>query len=221
MTASRAYEKYLLKTQENGTNDNLPVSRDFFAALFNEAQNKYVEWHLDKRNSDERRNIQMLLVPDLEIADSTKVLNHHDFTLPEDYFDFSNAYCFGSKGSCTDKRIDLFEIKDENSNELIPDENNKPSFECRESLYQIVSNKVLVYTDDFTVDNLILSYYRYPQQIQLVDPEDPESQLDDAKSPEFEDRIVDRILSIASGDFDLNSNNPRFQAQKQRVVDKI
>lgn len=221
MTASRAYEKYLLKTQENGTNDNLPVSRDFFIALFNEAQNKYVEWHLEKRNSDDRRNIQLLLVPDHLIEDSTKVLNHYDFNLPEDFFGFSNAYCFGSKDCCVEERIDLFEIKDENLNELITDENNKPSFEHRESLYQLVSNKLLVYTDDFTVDKLALSYYRYPQQLQLVDPEDPESQIDDTKNPEFEDRVVDRILSIASGDYDLNGNNPRFQAQKQRAVSNI
>lgn len=221
MIASRAYEKYLLKTQENGTNDNISVSKDFFLALFNEAQNKYVEWHLDKRNSDERRNIQMLLVPDLIIETPTKVLNHYDFTLPEDYFGFSNAYCFGSKGSCIDQRINIFEIKDENLNELIEDENNKPSFLHRESVYQLVSNKVLVYTDDFQVDELALSYYRYPQQLQLEDPENPESRIDDTKNPEFEDRVVDRIVSIAAGDYDLNGNNPRFQAQQQRVVNKF
>lgn len=221
MTASRVYEKYLLKTQENGTNDNLPVSRDFFVAIFNEAQNKYVEWHLDKRNSDERRNIQMLLVPDLIIETPTKVLNHYDFTLPENYFGFSNAYCLGSKGSCTEQRINIFEIKDENLNELIEDENNKPSFLHRESIYQLVSNKVLVYTVDFQVDKLSLSYYRYPQQLQLEDPSNPESKLDDTKNPEFEDRVVDRIISIAAGDYDLNGGSPRFQAQQQRVVNKF
>jgi hypothetical protein len=221
MTTSRAYQKYLLKTQENGTNDNLPVSKDYFVAIFNEAQNKYAEWHLDKRNSDERRNIQQLLVPDLIIEDSTKVLDHYDFELPENYFGFSSAYCFGSKGSCLQKRISLVEVKDENKEEYIIDEDNKPSFLHRESLYQLVNNKVLVYTDDFTVDKLSLSYYRYPQQIQLQDPSNPESQFDDTKSPEFEDRVIDRIISIAAGDYDLNGNNPRFQAQQQRVVNKF
>jgi hypothetical protein len=221
MTTSRAYQKYLLKTQENGTNDNLPVSKGHFVAVFNEAQNKYAEWHLDKRNSDERRNIQMLLVPDLIIENPTQVLNHFDFDLPENYFDFSNAYCIASKGNCTDKKINLFEVKDEDLNELLFDDDNKPSFECRESLYQIVSNKVLVYTEDFTVDKLSLSYYRYPQQVRLEDPTNPESRFDDNFSPEFEDRIVDRIISIAAGDYDLNSNNPRFQAQQQRVVNKF
>lgn len=221
MTASRAYEKYLLKTQENGTNDNLPVSKDYFKALFNEAQNKYVEWHLEKRNTDDRRNIQVLLVADKLIESPVVVLNHSDFTLPVDYFDFSNAYCFGSKGTCLNKRIDLFEIKDENLNELITDEFNKPSFEYRESLYQLIGDKLLVYTDNFTVDKLAISYYRYPQQLQLIDPLNPESKLDDTKNPEFEDRVVDRIISIAAGDFDLNGNNPRTQLQKQRVISKI
>lgn len=221
MTASRAYEKYLLKTQENGTNDNLPVSRDYFVAIFNEAQNKYVEWHLEKRNSDERRNIQSMLVPDLIVENPEKVLNHYNFTLPDNYLDFSNAYCFGSKGSCKGQRINLFEIKDENLNEIIEDEFNKPSFLHRESPYQLVSGKVLVYVDDFQVDKLSLSYYRYPQQLQLEDPSNPESRIDDSKSPEFEDRVVDRILSIAAGDYDLNGNNPRFQAQQQRVVNKF
>lgn len=221
MTASRAYEKYLLKTQENGTNDNLPVSRDYFVSVFNEAQTKYVEWHLDKKNSDERRNIQQLLIPDLIIETSTKVLNHYDFQLPENYLELSNAYCFGSQDSCTEQRINLYEIKDDNMNEIIEDENLKPSFKFRESPYQVVSNKVLVYVDNFQVDKLSLSYYRYPQQIQLEDPSNPESKLDDTKNPEFEDRVIDRILSIAAGDYDLNGNNPRFQAQQQRVVNKF
>lgn len=221
MTTSRAYGKYLLKTQENGTNDNLPVSKDYFVAVFNEAQNKYAEWHLDKRNSDERRNIQMLLVPDLIIENPDKVLDHYDFTLPEDYFGFSSTYCFGSKGSCLSKRISLFEIKDENKEELLTDESNKPSFLHRESLYQLVGSKVLVYTDDFTVDKLALTYYRYPQQIKLQDPTNPESPFDDTTNPEFEDRVVDRIISIAAGDYDLNGNNPRFQAQQQRVANKF
>jgi hypothetical protein len=221
MTTSRAFQKYLLKTQENGTNDNLPASRGHFVAVFNESQNKYAEWHLDKRNSDERRNVQSLLVPDLIIEDSNKVLNHYDFNLPEDFFDHSNAYCLGTKGSCIEQRIDLFEVKDENLNYILSDEDNKPSFEYRESTYQIVNNNVLVYTDDFTVDKLVLSYYRYPQQVRLQDPTNPESPFDDSFSPEWDDRIVDRIISIAAGEYDLNGNNPRFQAQQQRVVNKF
>ena len=149
------------------------------------------------------------------------VQNHYDFDLPEDYLGFSNAYCLASKGDCLEKRIDLVEIKDENLNELINDEFNKPSFEYRESLYQIVSDELIVYYTDFTVDKLLLSYYRYPQQIQLENPTNPESKLDDTKNPEFDDKIVDRILSIAAGEYDLNGNNPRFQAQKQRVASKF
>lgn len=221
MTANRAYQKYLLKTQENGTNDNLAVSRDRFVALFNEAQNKYVEWHLDKRDSDERRNIQFLLVIDKEVLTPTLTHNHYDFELPEDYFDFSNAYCLASKGDCLDKRLNISEIKDENINELLRDEFNKPSFEYRESLYQIVSDKLIIYKDDFTISKLLISYYRYPKQLRLENPTNPESRIDDTFSPEFDDKVVDRIISIATGDYDLDSNNPRVNLQKQRVVSKF
>ena len=221
MTANRAYQKYLLKTQENGTNDNLAVSRDRFVALFNEAQNKYVEWHLDKRNSDERRNIQFLLEIDKEVTNSTLNQNHYDFSLPEDYFDFSNAYCLASKGDCSNQRINIKELKDENLNELLRDEFYRPSFEYRESLYQIVGDKLIIYTDDFNITKLLLSYYRYPQQLRLENPNNPESRIDDNYSPEFDDKVVDRIISIAAGDYDLDSNNPRVQLQKQRVVSKF
>ena len=47
MTPEQAYLKYIIKVEKNSTNDNISTDRGRFAYIFNEAQNKFIEWLLD------------------------------------------------------------------------------------------------------------------------------------------------------------------------------
>jgi hypothetical protein len=214
-----AYESYLLKVEKNGINDNLSTSRDRFVIAYNEAQNKYTEFHLQNRGIDDVRYIEHLLILDKRISTSSKTSDHQDFILPKGYLDLADIRAKGSQGECRGQAIDLFDIKRaENISEILKDEDNKPSFKWREAPYLIASNKVSVYTDNtFSVDEILLSYYRYPTQIALVDPYDPESNFDETLKIEWDAKSLDRIISLTAGEFDLNTNNPRFQVQNARA----
>lgn len=213
------YESYLLKVEKNGVNDGLSTSRDRFVIAFNEAQNKYSEFHLQNRGSDDIRYIEHLLVLDKKISTSTKTFDHQDFPLPDNYLDLADIRGKGSQGACTKQTIDLVDIKKaENISEIIGDEDNEPSFKWREAPFLIASNKVSVYTNNtFLVDEILLSYYKYPTKIALVDPYDPESKFDESIEIEWDAKSLDRIISLTAGEFDLNTNNPRFQAQNARA----
>lgn len=213
------YESYLLKVEKNGVNDGLSTSRDRFVIAFNEAQNKYSEFHLQNRGSDDIRYIEHLLVLDKKITTSTKTSDHQDFPLPDNYLDLADIRGKGSKGACIKQTIDLVDIKKaENISEIIGDEDNKPSFKWREAPFLIASNKVSVYTNNtFLVDEILLSYYKYPTKIALVDPYDPESKFDESIEIEWDAKSLDRIISLTAGEFDLNTNNPRFQSQNARA----
>lgn len=221
MTTQTAFDKFQIKVNKNFETGSIAIDRGRFVMLFNESQNKLIEYILDKKNEDDIRYIQKILISDFPISSSESKMEYQKFTLPEDYFDFSNVNCYSSQGECQNKKMFLYEIKDDDKNEILQDEFNKPSFEARESLFNITSDNLRVYIENFTIDKVLLSYYRYPVQLKLIDDENPESDFDDSINPEFDDKFVDRVISIASGESELNVSNPKTQADKARAINKI
>lgn len=215
-TAEQAYERFLIKVEKNAVNDNISTERGRFVELFNEAQIKFEEIHLQNRGIDDVRYIQKFLILDKKISSSSKTSNHFDFSLPKNYLDLSELKATIKENECS-AIVYPFEAKSENVNELLQDADNKPSFKWRDTFYLVNSDTVSVYTDgEFEVNDVMLSYYRYPNQISLLNPFDPESGFNETIEIEWDDKSLDRIISIAAGEFDINENNPRFQAQLVR-----
>jgi hypothetical protein len=92
----------------------------------------------------------------------------------------------------------------------------KPSFDWREAPYTINSDYLSIYVENFTIEELLLNYYRYPNQIKLIDPEDPESKFADIQI-EWDDKALDDIISLMVFNFDINENNQRFQLNTLRI----
>ena len=203
-------ERYLIKAEENGTNDNIATDNYRFILNFNESQNKYTTLQLQNRGVDDVRYIQHLLVLDKKIYPEDTSQDKVNFELPSNYFDLSSARATAQKNSCQDT-IDLVEIKTENLNEIINSEYLKPSFDWREAPYTVNSDNLSIYTDnEFTIDYLLLNYYRYPNQLKLVDINNPESAFEDIKI-EWDDKALDDIISLMVVNFDINEGNQRFQ----------
>lgn len=210
MKASQAYDKYLIKVEKNSVNDNISTDKGRFVKLYNEYQNRFVEYAYEKKNEDDYRYIQSLLTSTY-IKPLLIESDHTLFKLPVDYFDLSNVSAMASKGQCVNKQLLLNEIKDFNVHLLISDDFYKPSFEYRESFYNLMSDAVKVYKSDFSVDSIDLSYYRYPKQVKLIFPDNPESGFDDSYELEFDDKVIDRVISASAGGFDLNESSERWQ----------
>lgn len=220
MTTTQAYQNFIIKINENATTDNLSCDKGRFVLLYNDVQNRLIEDFLDKRFQDDIRYIQAILVDDLKVSKSKKHLDHQDFELPKNFFDLSNVYAIAEKKGCRGK-IDLFEIKDEDRNNILTDEFTKPSFKYREAPYNLSSNTIKIYTsDDFMVEDIVLSYYRYPIQIGLEDSEDPESNFSDS-NPEFDDKFVNRVVDLCASNFLLSSGDPRYQVEKLNAAQKL
>src|SRR5690606_31582697 len=185
----QAYQKYIVKTEKNSTNDNITTDKGRFVLLFNESQNKLIEFFLDRKSEDDIRYIQKIHVPSKSITPKKKQESKYLFELPSNYFDLTNVYAYASSECCSNEKITLFPVKNENENEILADQFNKPSFLYRESPYTISSNNINVYVDDFKIDNIVLSYYRYPTQISLIDNNDPEGDFDESKKIEFDDKF--------------------------------
>lgn len=220
MLVEEAYINYLSKVEENITNDNIATDKQRFVLLFNETQVKFIEALLDIRGDDDIRYIQNFLVPDKRITLDSHNNNRYNFKLPQDYLDLSDCYAMATKEDCHNQRIDLQEIKSENITQVLQDSYNQPSFEWRESRFIINNNTVSVFAEDFKINEILLTYYRYPNRIKQINPENPESNFDESSVIEWDDKATNRILSACAGEFDINQMSPRWQIQKQRVAQK-
>jgi hypothetical protein len=216
MTVEEAKYRYQIKAEKNGTNDNITTDNYRFCLNFNESQNKFLTLQLQNRGADDIRYIEKFLVLDKELPPSN-IISHGkiDFKLPQNYFDLASARAIAIKDNCKDL-IKLDEVLIENLPEVITNEDLKPSFEWRESIFLVNSNNISVYVDEFKIEKLLLNYYRYPNQIKLVNPDNPESDFDSV-SIEWDDKSLDDIISLMVVNFDINQGNPRYQMNTLRT----
>lgn len=220
MTQEHFYNALTIKLNENATTDKLSIDKGRACVLGNNTQNRLIEIFLERRFEDDIRYIQKILVPNLIIPSSKVSKEFTEFNQPNDYFDFSNLFVLASKGVCENKKIDCIEIKDEDKHQIIRGANTKPSFKHREAPFTMASDKIIVYTsDDFTTDSASLSYYRYPVQMGLVNDNDPESKFNN-NILEFDDKFMNRVIDLCAAEFLLNTDDQKFQAEKQNAITK-
>ncbi len=225
MTITEAYLKFTEKVNKNFTNDNISVDKPRFIMLFNEYQDKYVEYVLDKRNEDDIRYIQRLVVSDKKLNRNGGGLFNINYDLPKDYFDFIDAKLLISTKDCNNIYVGLYEVKQENINYLLQDEHNKPDLlKYRETFYTFGGNRLQVYMDtgDYKNIDAYLTYYRKPIRVDIEGYLDilghPTTNID----PEFDDKVVNRILSACAYQFDVNNNElQRAQFEKSDIYNKI
>lgn len=219
MDTQLVYEKLLLKLDATGS-QNIAVDKSRAVIALNEAQDRIVEFFLSTKIDDNLRYIQKLLQTK-EIDRSSKEKLTDNFNLPEDYFEFSSVIGYGSTEKCKDKKFHLYEIKNQNKDEILNDEFNKPSFLYRESPYYISQDAVKIFVDNFEMDRILLDYYRYPIHLRLLDEDNPESDFDPDFEIEFDDKLTDRIISEAVMLIQVNNKESEFQYNSQIAKTKI
>jgi hypothetical protein len=217
MTIEQAYLQYLQLINRNATNNNTNVSKDRFVLTFNNVQNRYVEWVLEKRNEDDIRDIQVLLQKDVPLSLLGSEEKFQSYQLPNNYFDFANIRAKAKSDCCPADNIHLFEVKSEDVESLFVDTNNEPSFDWRESFYHFANNAVILYRKNFEYDKVYLTYYRYPQQVDIQGyfvGTTPSTNID----PEFDDKVVNRIILGMSKEFAaITSDTASYQMDKDRL----
>lgn len=220
MNFEESYEKYLVLAESNGTTDKLSTDKGRFALKYNIAQNKIIEWFIENNSTDENRYLQSIKIPKEELDKGSLEEDYTSFSLPKNYFDFINLKVLGSKDNCKNQRFKSREIKGENVDNYYTDINLDPSFKYRETFYTIANDSVQVYKKDFDVESVEMSYYRYPVQIELQNPDNPESNFKDGQL-EFDDKLINRIIFMTVALHELSSDDPKYQAFKQETIQKF
>lgn len=222
MNIEEAYIRYVGLINRNATNNNLNADKQRFVFSFNDHQIKYQEWVLEKRNEDDIRYVSPFLILNKELTKDDSKEYFDAFKLPKDYFDLANLTVKASSDKCNRQKMQVFEAKSENIEELLADENQKPSFYYRETFYLTNNNLVSVYKDNFSIDNVELSYYRYPNKVDI----EGYTNLDGGQSqnidPEWDDKATLRILIAMSKSFAAeNGEGNKYQMEKDRLFTEI
>lgn len=221
MTIQEAYLRSLQKNEQNLANGGIKLDPGRFVLLFNEAQDRLVKYYLNRKDDETIRSIQTLLV----YWKSLNKINHIDdpestsFNLPDDYLWFSNIKGSFSYNGCEVGDFVMWEAKNENVHELLGDDNNRPSFDYRETFYTIGDGKVVVYEDGFRTDEVRMTYYRNPVRVDLAGYINAAGIQSTDIDPELPDYLVEEILDMVAKQFSLNENElRRYQLDKDNVA---
>ena len=208
MRIEDCYLKSLQKAEENATNGGIKMDRARFIQMFNSEQIRLVRSFLDLRNDNRIKHIQRLMVysRELERKESFDKPKSVSFSFPDDYLEFVNVDGIFTKGECEATDFAMWETKNEDIQELIADEFNKPNFEYRETFYTIGEDSVRVYVSDFDVKSLNMTYYRYPKNVDIEGYIKYDGTQSTSIDPELDDRLVEQILNMVEKQFGLNES---------------
>ena len=221
MTIQEAYLRSLQKNEQNLANGGIKLDPGRFVLLFNEAQDRLIRYYLNRKDDETIRSIQTLLV----YWKSLNKVNHIDdpestsFSLPDDYLWFSNIKGSFYYNGCEVGDFVMWEAKNENVHELLGDDNNRPSFDYRETFYTIGDGKVVVYEDGFRTDEVRMTYYRNPVRVDLAGYINAAGERSTDIDPELPDPLVEEILDMVAKQFKLNENElSRYRMDKDNVA---
>lgn len=196
------------------------MDRARFIQIFNDEQVRLVRSFLDKRNDNRIKYIQKLMVYDKDLTKKNdySAPKSASFSFPSDYMEFVNVVATFKKGECEAIDFNLWETKNEDVQELLADEFNKPDFEFRETFYTVGEDSVKIYVGDFDVTSARMTYYRYPLKVDISGYIHVDGSQSSDIDPELDDRLVAQILNMVEKQFGLNeSEYNRYQLDANNV----
>lgn len=218
MKIEDAYLSFLQKVNQNLDSNNITASKDRFVLIYNEEQIRRIEYILSKKGDDSIREIQLFLTSKTIPVNNIQG-NKVSLTLPDDYLDLSSSFCTVSTSSCKNIRLSLFEIKDFDTEQIVTDENNKPSLRYREAPYYIGGDSMQVFTDNFTLANANLTYYRYPKKVDISGYIKADNTASTNIDPEGDDSFVNKVIAMSAESYFRNNQDPQgFQLNKDRII---
>ncbi len=200
---------------------------------FNKAQVEWCRRQLHGNNifqegdeySKRRVDDLQILLTEVGLTGSTTDNYFEATNFPADnYLEFKRVTVDATDDCCTDPRsMTVYLVEEANIDLYLRDPLKKPDFEWSETLCTLIGNKIRIYKDTtFNIVNPILTYYRRPAYIQIIDCVNPYTRqisIVDINC-EFKDDVVELIIdeaaSILAGDMENFNQYTREQQAAER-----
>lgn len=219
MKAEELYYELHLLINKNNNNRSINIEKPHFVTLFNREYDKWLYDVLNKKNNDSSINdLQELLVTDLPLNPLQITPNYNIYKLPNNFFNLSEVKIKAVKENLT-KTLFVYNIHPKELNVYLQDEFSKPSFEWEESICTLSENNLIVYKEEFEIEQLFLSYYKDGQTIDLSGYTKLDGTMsvnrDLILSSVYQRQILDRVAKEITREFE---NVQAFQMAQERIV---
>jgi hypothetical protein len=130
------------------------------------------------------------------------------FTLPADYFGWCRVSASAKTECCpTIPLRTIFESVEADRDINLNDNGKQPSFEWLTTFATVSNSEIKIYTNDlFDIQDVSLTYYRYPKNIQITGVTDvytgeiPSVDVNCEATDQVVELMIDEAVSIISGD---------------------
>jgi hypothetical protein len=174
---------------------------------FNKAQVEWVRRNLHGGNQykegDEQSvrrvdDLQILLTPHSFVLTAGKVFT--EAPIPTDYLQYKRITIHAKRDCCKEvRRMRTYLVEEAMVDTYLEDFNSKPSFEWGETFATLIGNTARLYhNDDFIVSKAQLTYYRFPQDIQILGVVNPNTGI--ASTVEIESELKDDLVEVIVDD---------------------
>lgn len=193
------YKRFLLKVNKNDTNANIKIGKGIFVLLFNEQKRQLLDDKIKgKESNDFIEDLHSLLKTDYKLKRVDKNKLSDKFELPHDFFRRVGAYALTKKDKCKHIYMDIWFRKPKDIGVLLKNDNQNPSFEFQETIATLSNNSLTVYKDNFDIEDVYLSYYFEPKDIDI----EGYIHIDGTKSnnieTELDNFLIEEILNRAA-----------------------
>lgn len=136
------------------------------------------------------------LLKEKEVASYKRDVYNEVKTLPTDYLYLERVTPYVNKGECINVMIGSSLREDANTDSLLLDWTEQPSFDFEQTFHTLQGNRIKVFHNkDFEVNKIFLTYYRKPKKITNTNPDVLWEIKDD-----LAEIIVDEAVKILAGD---------------------
>lgn len=218
MTSREAYKRTLLKANKNDTNEGIYIPIGNFVLMFNEAVYVWYAKALTAYNDNFNINeLEYLLKVNIEAPIINKTDEYVEAQLPTDVFRYRASYSLADRGSCTGVRVFNYDKNAANLNPILQDAATGPNFDYEETPCILSEGKLKIYYDDFSINQVLVTYYRKPKQIDIAGYTRIDGSPSTDVDPEFPDEHVNQIINILVTEIERQSRDgDGFQFAKDR-----
>ncbi len=141
--------------------------------------------------------------------------------IPADYLYFKRLSINSVVECCGSREMVVYLAEAADVNNLLVDAFKKPSAEWGETFAVMADNKYEIYANkEFTVANVVLTYYRKPVQISFDNCTDiatgnPTANVECEFKDDIVELIIDNTCSILAGDMELFNQHTRTRQNEQ------
>lgn len=168
------------------------------------------------------QDLQNLVVPYETVVPTktTEVYPSYSTKVKDNFYLPVDIIAIASKDSCKERIINVPRlVKHSDLSTLMNNSHFNPSFDFQETLAVMSSDNIIVYSGDFAIDELKISYLRYPQKIDFEGYNNFDGTPSTTVDCELPDQLEDELVALAVTELAFIIGNSDL-AQSQQFMSK-